>query len=455
MPASPNILLVVVDDHGLHHLGCYGSECYRTPRIDALAGEGMRFTRSYSAAPVCSPARASIYTGRHPARLHLTNYIPGTEPANGRLLTPRWRPYLPVGEETLGTAFKAAGHATGHFGKWHLAVDYKYEAGRPTDPESHGFDDVLVTRKPPADADPAADPHHSMAIARRAAEFIAAPRDRPFLCVAAFNALHRPELAPEDAIARCSARPGVGQEFNRPALVAMMEDVDRAVGVMLDAVRDSGHEQDTIVVFTSDHGAFDRSVERKPLRGAKADLYEAGIRVPLIVRWPGRTPAGAVSDVVVQHCDLFPTLCGMAGIEPAAAGERDGVDLRAVLLGRAAPLSSRDLFWHFPHYHHLGLGPCGAIRSGRFKLIEWFEGSLGAVEGQPAYELFDLESDPGERHDLAETEPDERARMAEKLRAWRRGAGAQEMEINPRFDPSLGPTLTPPPPGDPGNPYGE
>ncbi|MGH8018353.1 MAG: sulfatase [Opitutaceae bacterium] len=455
MAAAPNVLLVVVDDHGLHQLGCYGSECYHTPRIDALAGEGMRFTRSYSTAPVCSPARASLYTGRHPARLRLTNYIPGTEPANSRLLTPRWRPYLRLEEETLGAVFKTAGYATGHFGKWHLAVDYMYQPGRPTDPESHGFEEVFVTRKPPAEADPGADPHHTMGIAHRAADFMTACRDRPFFCVVAYNALHRPELAPSQAIARWAARPGAEEDFNRPTVVAMMEEVDRSAGVLLDNLRGSKRERDTIVVFTSDHGAFDRSMDRKPLRGAKADLYEAGIRVPLIVRWPGRVPAGSVSNLLVQNSDLFPTLCSLAGVKPASLVERDGFDLRDVLLNGSRELASRDLYWHFPHYHHLGPGPCGAIRSGRYKLIEWFEGSLGVDANKPPFELFDLESDPGEYNNRAEIEPAACARLAGNLQTWRRQIGAQEMPVNPGFDPSLGPTPPPPPTGDPVNPYGE
>ncbi len=454
MATRPNILLIVVDDHGVHQLGCYGSPCYRTPRIDSLAAAGVRFTQSYSTAPVCSPARASLYTGRHPARLHLTNYIPGTEPANARLLTPRWRPYLPVEEETLGRAFQRAGYATGHFGKWHLAVDYRYEKGRPTDPESHGFEEVLVTRKPTANADPEGDPHHTEAIARRASAFISAPRDRPFFCAVAYNALHRPELAPAAALARCAGRADAGDGCHRPVLMAMMEAVDRSVGLLLDALDQAGRARDTIVVFTSDHGAFDRSVERKPLRGAKADLYEAGIRVPLIVRWPGRIKGGAVSDVVIQNSDVFCTLCDLADVAPARPTP-DGVSLRDVLLAGARELPARDLYWHFPHYHHLGLGPCGAIRSGAFKLIEWFDGSIGGAPERPPYELFDLAADPGEHHDLAAGKAETCARLAGRLRAWRREVGAQEMTVNPDFDATLGPTLPPPPTGDPINPYGE
>lgn len=448
------MLLILVDDCGVHQLGCYGSGFYRTPHIDALAGQGMRFSQSYSTAPVCSPSRASLYTGRHPARLHLTNYIPGTEPANGRLLTPPWRPYLPVEEETLGDVFKAAGYVTGHFGKWHLAHDYHYVPGRPTDPESQGFDHVFVTRKPPPDADPESDAHHTFAIAERAVEFIQASRDRPFLCAVAYNALHRPELAPAALIREFARLPGAGLDCNRPVLAAMMADVDRSVGLLLDALRTSGVERDTIVVFTSDHGAFGRSSDRKPLRGAKADLYEGGIRVPLIIRWPGHVPENVRCDAVVSNADLFPTLCEAAGVA-ATPVERDGMSLLGVLCRGERELPERELCWHFPHYHHLGLGPCGAIRSGRLKLIEWFDGSIAHDPAVTPYEVFDLEADPGEHRNLAAEDPSIGKRLAARLRAWRAEVGAQEMRINPAFDPGIGPTQPPPPTGDPTNPYGE
>jgi arylsulfatase A-like enzyme len=208
------------------------------------------------------------------------------------------------------------------------------------------------------------------------------------------------------------------------------------------------------VIYTSDHGAFDRSVERKPLRGAKADLYEAGIRVPLILRWPGRFRAGAVVDLPIQNSDLVPTLVALAGVPPGPQPV-DGLDLSDLLLRGARGLPARDLYWHFPHYHHLGLGPCGAIRSGTYKLIEWFEGSLGVNPERVPFELYDLALDPGEHRNLAEEQPERCAQLAERLRAWRRSVGAQEMTRNPDYDPTRGEEEPPPPNGDPGNPYGE
>ena len=454
MPAAPNLLLVIVDDMGVHQLGCHGSDFYETPHLDRLAREGRRFTQAYGASPVCSPSRAALYTGRHPARLHLTNYIPGTEPANPRLLTPPWRAHLPVAEVTLGDAFRARGYATGHFGKWHLAPDYHYRPGRPMDPESQGFDDVVVTRKPPRDADPEGDPHHIHAITDHAIRFINAPRAQPFLCVVAHNALHRPELAPAAFVRHFAAKPGADRDYNRPVLAAMVAEVDRSVGRLLEALRAAGRDRDTLIVFTADHGAMGRSDDRKPLRGAKADLYEGGVRVPLIFRGSGVHAAATTSEVCTQSADVFCSLLEAAGgVTPPP--DADGVSLWPVVGGEENEVSRSALHWHFPHYHHLGLGPGGAIRRGRYKLIEWFERTIGGANDGPPCELYDLEGDPGEAHDLAAAEPRLCAELARELRDWRRAVGAQEMTRNPRFDPRRGVSPAPPPGGDAASPYGE
>lgn len=453
MPDRPNLLLVIADDMGVHQLGCYGSTFYETPHLDALAGAGARFECAYSASPVCSPARAALYTGLHPARLHLTNYIPGTEPPNSRLLTPPWRPYLPVEIDTLGDLAREAGYDTAHFGKWHLARDYHYAPGRPTDPESQGFDTVLVTRKPAATADPERDPHHIDRLTDAALGFIARPRPRPFLCVVAHNALHRPELAPAALVAKYARKPGADLDRHRPVLAAMTELLDRSVGRLVAGLEAAGHRHDTLVVFVSDHGAFGRSSERKPLRGAKADLFEGGIRVPLIFSRPGAVAPGLRPGPAFGP-DLVPTLREHCGLGPPAA--TDGLSLDPCLRDAThTPPPRAELCWHFPHYHHLGLAPCGAIRAGRWKLVEWFDRTLGGAADGPPCELFDLETDPGEERDLSATRPDLCAQLLARLRAWRGQVGAQEMVRNPHFNPAAaaGSAAAPPPPGDPGNPF--
>lgn len=451
---SPSVLIVIVDDMGVHQLGCHGSDYFETPCIDRLAATGVRFNCAYSASPICSPARAAIYTGMHPARLHLTNYIPGTEPENPRLLTPPWRACLPVEVDTLGDLFKAAGYATGHFGKWHLAPDYHYAPGRPMDPESQGFDTVTFTRKPLATADPEDDPHHVAQITADAIRFMSETRDRPFLCVVAHNALHRPEIAPRKLVAKYAAKPGQELRSNRPVIAAMMEEVDTGVGRLLDFLGSSGLERDTLVVFTSDHGAFGPSNERKPLRGAKADLYEGGIRVPMILRWPARIEPGERA-MPVFGTDLFPTLleiCGLRCHSPC-----DGVSFAdSVLRPGVEPVAREEFCWHFPHYHHLGIAPCGAIRMGRWKLVEWFERTIAGVNDGPPRELFDMESDPAETTDLSASHQELCSKLAGRLAAWRRRIGAQEMKPNPGYNPGDAARALPPPPtGDPGNPFGE
>ena len=445
--ASPNILFVIADDFGVLQLGCAtpgGHPFFETPNLDGLASEGVRFSHAYATAPVCSPSRASLYTGLHPARLHLTDFIPGAQVINPRLLMPAWRRGLPVAAVTLGDALKAGGYATAHFGKWHLAPDYNYQPGRPMDPESQGFDEVFVTRKPAPEAAPEADPHNVRALTDRAIEFCTRRHPRPFLCVVAHNAVHRPEIARASLRSKYAAKPGADPEANRPALGAMVEELDAGLGRLLEALRVADRDRDTLVVFTADHGSFGGSERRKPLRGAKADLYEGGVRVPLLMRWPGRIPANETRDHGVSGADVFPTLLAAAGCRVDAAG--DGLDLWPVLRDRSRRLPRDTLCWHYPHYHHQGIAPCAAIRSGDFKLIEWFEPSLGApgTSGLPACELFNLAADPGESCNLADAEPARRDELLRGLREWRRAIGAQEMRLNPAYDANAPTQLLPP-----------
>ncbi|MEZ5275133.1 MAG: sulfatase [Opitutaceae bacterium] len=447
----PNILIILIDDMGVHQLGCYGNTFYETPHLDRLAEQGIAFNQAYGTAPVCSPSRAGLYTGKHPARLHLTNYIPGTEPANARLSTPKWTPFLPAEEDTMGDHFKRAGYRTAHFGKWHLAVDYNYRPGRPTDPESHGFDRVVYTRKPKPDADPEADPHHIDELTDKVCRYLAEKDEAPFLCVLAHNAIHRPEMAPRALIEHFTAKPGSEKDCNRPVLAAMVSHLDTSIGRVVDALEASGHADSTIVVFTADHGAFGKSMEHKPLRGAKADLYEGGIRVPLIIRLPGSKPKARWLNFPTANTDLLPTLAELAGVSLPASPD-DGQSLSPVFK-QDQPPEPRDLFWHFPHYHHQGLAPCGAVRHGRYKLIEWFEGSIGTRPEQPRWELFDLGTDPYETNNLALRLPEVCADLRQRLEEWRRKVGAQAMVPNPNFDPDLIQAKPPPPPGDPVSPY--
>ncbi len=443
----PNVLLVIVDDMGSYQMGCYGNQYFETPNLDAFAKEGVLCSRSYATSPVCSPARASIYTGQHPARLHLTNFIPGSAPDNPRLVTPDWQQGLPVSEPTLGDVFKGADYDTVHIGKWHLAENYEYEPHRPMDPESHGFDEVFVTRKPKSTADPEADAHNVEKLTKQTIEFLRKPHEAPFLCVLAHNAIHRPEMAPAKLVERFESKTARPEDWREPVLAAMTWQVDESFGRIMEALEGEGLKDNTIVVFTADHGAMSVSEEPKPWRGSKANLYEAGLRVPFLIRFPSEIEGGYELDGAVSLADLYPTLLDLCGMSESDRPS-DGVSIAPWLKGDRSGSPHDALYWHFPHYHHLGPAPCGAMIRGRYKLVEWYESSIGGSDSGSAYELYDLGEDPYERADVSDTLPDIRDEMARGFQHWKQTVGAQEMKVNPDFDSEKGGQRSEPPPAD-------
>ena len=431
----PNIVFILADDMGWNEVGYQGSTYYETPNIDRLAHRGVRFTDAYSAAPICSPTRAALMTGKYPARLHLTDYIPGRMWEDKPLVTPKMQQGLPLAEHTLPERLKPRGYATGLFGKWHLAADYEYKPNRPMDPESQGFDTVFHTRKP-EDEDITAkkpDAHNAIEITDHALEFIHANRARPFFCYVAHNVVHRPFGEDPALIEKYQRKSGAGRPENHAIMAAMIERMDRQIGRLLDALDTEGLADRTIVVFYSDNGAVVADAAQAPFRGGKATLWEGGLRVPLAIHWPGVTRVDAVSHEPVVTTDLFFTLCDAAGA-PTGDLPRDGLSL-GPHLRTAAPLDRDAIYFHYPHYHHLGdMRPASVIRAGRYKLIEWHEGAL-LGRGQ-AVSLFDLTADPGEQNDLAAAKPELAAQLREKLRRWRESVGAQEMTVRgPRTRP--------------------
>jgi arylsulfatase A-like enzyme len=427
----PNIIFILADDLGWHQLGCYGSDYYQTPVLDRMAAEGMRFTSAYAAAPVCSPTRGSIMTGKYPARTHLTVNIPTGRNLDRPTITPEFAEWLPLDEITIAEVLKSAGYATGHFGKWHLNKDKDYAPGRPGDPGSQGFDVVLTTHKyragPPSPYEE--DWQHVRHITEHTLDFIEANKDGPFFAYVSHNSIHRPEMEKESLIneyrSRSDSDNDVEYGHNNPTQGAMLEVLDASVGRILDRVKELGIDENTIIVFFSDNGHLGPK-DSTPLRGSKADLYEGGIRSPMIVRWPGRVPADTTSDEPVISNDFFPTFSTLAGLADLPK-DIDGRDLSGLIQDGSTPLDREALFFHFPHYHEQGLGPQGAIREGNIKLIEYYEKSLLGQDG--AYELFDLETDLAERHNLAGEQPERVEAMSAKLRAWRKSVGAQEMEL--------------------------
>src|SRR4051794_5920658 len=443
-----NVVLIMADDLGWADLGCYGSTFHRTPHLDRLAGAGLRFTHAYAACPVCSPTRAALLTGKVPARLHLTDWLPGRpDRPDQKLLRPVFRQQLPLEETTLAEVFKAAGYATGHIGKWHLG-------GGEFRPEKQGFDVNVAgdeTGSPRSYFAPFGSkigregkfrtmpglekaPEGEYLTDRLAAEaehFLQSHKDKPFFLYLPHYAVHIPLRAKESLIAQYPNKPTPGTQSN-PTYAAMLQSLDEAVGRVLKKLDELKLAGRTIVIFTSDNGGL--SVREgpntpptinSPLREGKGFLYEGGIRVPLLVRWPGVIKPGRVSDVPTISHDLFPTLVEACGLKHE--GKVDGVSLAKLWQGTGAP--ERDaLYWHYPHYANQGSRPGGAIREGNFKLIEFYE--------KGRLELYDLKADVSETRNLAEDNKELTARLAGKLAVWRKDVGAQMPKANPDYRPN-------------------
>ena len=410
---KPNILLILADDMGYRDLGCTGSDLYRTPHLDRLASQGLRFTQARTAAHVCSPTRASIMTGQYPARLHLTDYLKGHAKPYAKLKIPEWSMALPQSEPTLARVLKPQGYATAWLGKWHLggdATDYGFDAGHQ--------DWNQNTKKDPN------DPKGVFTLNAEAFDFISKRRGKPFFVALSHYAVHGP-LRGEDGLIADYGRLIADKRPRQTNAVyaAMVEALDASVGQVLDYLDRERLADNTLVLFFSDNGGVSGFTDNRPLRGSKGTLYEGGVRVPLLARWPGRVPAGKTSDARVCSVDFLPTFAALAGA--AAPQGVDGVDITAALEGRPSP-AREALYWHYPHYHVEK--PSGAILKGDWKLIEWFE--TGKTE------LFHLTADPDEANDLSATSPGKAAELLADLKAWRQNVGAQMPTPNPAYDPA-------------------
>ena len=431
----PNVVLIFADDLGWTDLGCYGSELYRTPHIDRLARDGMRFTQNYSACTVCSPSRAALLTGKYPARLHITDWIPGQPPENPKLIVPDWTKYLPHEETTLAEVFKSAGYATASIGKWHLG-------GEPYYPQTQGFDiNIAGTDKPqppsyfapwkiPTLSEGNEGDYVTDRLAEEAVKFITANRERPFFLYCPHFAVHTPIQGKPDVVAKYQAVPRSELKQNNASYAAMIESLDDAVGRIRQTLDDLKLTDRTIVIFTSDNGGRVPTTSNLPLRVGKGSCYEGGTRVPLIVYSPGVTRANTVSDVPTITMDLSPTLLEIAGLNVESGHRLDGLSLVPLL--RSEKSLRRDaLFWHYPHYQHYQLGgttPYSAIRAGDYKLIEF--------HADNRIELYDLRDDVGERRELSAQMPEKAAELRNRLHAWRKEVGAQMPTPNPNHDPS-------------------
>lgn len=416
----PNIVLVVIDDLGWMDLACQGNRLIETPHLDRLATQGMRFTDAYSAAPVCSPTRAALMTGKSPARLRITNHIPDRPqftPADAKLLPAEMRNHLPLAEVTVAERLQAAGYATGFFGKWHLAGN----GDESLYPDRQGFDVNLggcALGGPPTFFDPYGIPtlpnrrkgeYLPDRLVDEAAQFLRTQRDRPFfLCLWTYT-VHWPMEAPQKLLDKYADRKGRG--LNDTRFGAMVEAMDAAVGRLLMELDRLELTNDTLLVFTSDNGGFAGVSDNRPLRESKGHLYEGGIRVPLIVRWPGVVKPGTICNVPVISMDFFPTLLDAAGVPYVAKEAPDGQSL-VPLLKQAGSLNRDAIFFHYPNYAwHRSNRLGSAIRSGPYKLIEYFDDN--------SIELFNLADDLSETHNLAVEKPELASKLRNQLAAWR------------------------------------
>ena len=424
---APNVLWILADDLGWTDLACQGNEKLRTPHIDRLARDGMRFTDAYAPSPVCSPTRASLLTGLSPARLRITNHIPDREqftPDGAEWLPAETLDHLPLEHDTLAERLKRRGYATGFFGKWHLsgrtARGDDGAGERSLHPEAQGFDvnaGGCALGGPPTFFDPygidklpprKAGEYLPDRLADELIAFVEASKreSKPFLACLWSYAVHWPMEAPDALVAKYRGREGPGLKDARYA--AMIEAWDASIGRILAALEPIGIARDTLVIFTSDNGAFGGVSDLRPLRDAKGTLYEGGIRVPLIVRWPGVIAAGKVERTPVIGTDLYFTILDACGVD-AGDGPRDGESLMPILRGTGAV--DRDaLFFHYPNYAwHRSNRLGSAIRRGEHKLIAYADGGV---------ELYDLASDISESADLSATKTELARALRTELERW-------------------------------------
>ena len=448
--STPNIMFFLIDDLGYSDIGCYGSEYYETPNIDRLASEGVKFTSAYSCSSVCSPSRAAILTGKNPGRLRITHAIPiqgYKRLKNTKLIGADYVKNLPLEEITIAEVLKEAGYKTATLGKWHVSWE---EWGYP---ENQGFDLNVGggwMGNPgnyfcPFNGKWRMTPDHPYRewnvisgceegdyltdrLTEEAIKFIEDNKEGPFFLYLQHYAVHTPLQAKESLIQKYKRKkPDSIRDHSNPVYAAMIESVDKSVGIISEKLNELGLSENTIVIFTSDNGGHGRITSNWPLRGNKGNFYEGGIRVPLIVKWPDHMKAGTVNNSLFMGTDFYPTLLGLTGLPLKPKQHLDGVDLSSSLLNGEEVDREEPLIWHFPNY--IGAGhpnpatPVSVIRDGDWKLIERFEDNTT--------ELYNLKEDLSEVNNLSKELP---VKVREKLKSWRNDVNVQLPVPNPDFD---------------------
>jgi len=428
---KPNIVFILADDLGWSDVNCYGHRFHETPNIDRLAAGGMRFTDAYAACPVCSPTRASIMPGKYPARLGLTDWIPGLRSGTRyKLLMPDFIKRLPLEEVTIAEALKSAGYFTGAVGKWHLGP-------KGFSPENQGFD---VNVGGTAAGSPAGGyflPNRMVLknmkkghyltdrLTDEGVAFIEANKKRPFFLYQSYHSVHTPIQAKASYVKKYRGKASPDGKKYHPTYAGMVQSLDEGVGRILKKLDDSDLAKNTLVFFMSDNGGLRSVTAVRPLREGKGHIYEGGIREPMIVRYPKVVKPATTCSVPVSSVDFFPTILELAGVNIKNSHKIDGVSFASLLKGTEKTLERKAIYWHYPHYSPQGGRPASAVRVGDYKLIKLYEGDQ--------IELYNLKDDISETTNLAAKEPKRTARMTKMLDAWLKDTKAKFPKPNPNY----------------------
>lgn len=461
----PNVIVFLVDDMGWTDANTYGSDLYQTPNIDRLGRTGVKFTDAYSACTVCSPTRGALMTGMNPGRTNLTDWIHGAwedfsknEREQYKLMPPDWTQRLEKKYTTIAETLDAEGYKTAHLGKWHLTPSLQSDGISRQDvrkyfPKQHGFDvnvagnqwgkpgsyywpyrrggggpmQTRVANFPPMEKHQGE--YLTYMLTDEAVGLLQQWQDEPFFMYMSHYAVHTPIQGPGELkveYQRHIQEKGGKQELthDNAEYAAMIEAMDTSLGRIMGKLRELGIAGETVIMFTSDNGGHPVT-ENDPLRAYKGSAYEGGVRVPMIIRWPGQTPKGGVSDEPVITHDLYPTILEMTGTpgDPAHNEKVDGRSLTSILRDPDASLDRDALYWHYPHYHRAN--PYSAVRAGKWRLIHFYL--------DDRVELYNLEEDIGETNDLSDKRPEKTKQLNAKLDAWREKVDAQPPRENPLY----------------------
>jgi len=466
---KPNVIFILMDDFGYTDLACYGSRFYETPNIDRLAKDGIRFTNAYSACPVSSPTRAALLTGKYPVSTGITDWIPGRQAAKSgaptdRLVSLPFRLQLEKNEITIAEVLNTNGYQTMISGKWHLGAGEEYwpeNQGFNVNKGGHGAGQPNRTKTSDGYFSPYGNPRLEDGPAGEyltdrqtdeAIKFIESSGDKPFFVYLSYYAVHNPMQAKEEHIRKFTLkadsmglsdseaftrnrewiRESMNENFRERIIqsntvyAAMIYSVDENIGRLVKRLGELNLDENTVIIFTSDNGGLSTSEGSPtcnyPLRAGKGWLYEGGIRVPLIIKYPKKVKPGIVRKTPVSTVDFFPTIIELTGsVQPA--NEIDGTSIASLM--KKDRMKPRPLFWHYPHYSNQGAWPGSAVRLGKYKLVDNFEKSR--------QELYDLENDLSETTDISAVNPQKKKELYDLLKAWRKETGALMMIPNPEW----------------------